>query len=40
MAIVISTTAVSVFMYGILKVTENFLKSKGIDLKEMFNGFE
>lgn len=34
MAVVIGTTAVSVFMYGVLKATENFLKSRGIEVED------
>lgn len=34
MAIVISTTATSALMYGILKIAERILKSKGIEMEE------
>lgn len=35
MAIVIGTTATSAFMYGILKLTERILKSKGIEMEDL-----
>ena len=34
MAVVIGTAPASVFMYGILKATENFLKSRGIEVED------
>ena len=34
MAIVISTTATSALMYGILKLAERILKSKGIEMED------
>lgn len=34
MAIVIGTTATSALMYGILKLAERILKSKGIEVED------
>ena len=35
MAIVISTTATSALMYGMLKIVERIFKSKGIEMEDL-----